>query len=280
MNRCTHANRFLHITLRRVWTYTMQALFIIPSKASALRLPLAFLVHDDIPRIHAAFWQSLAPAVGERASERGSARACLRLPAFLSLSPPLPSLLLQRRKVCETATEWRCCAGSGGSSVPCTQQWEQSALGKQLENAQKYFHSGQARGALTSHSPPLPSPWPGLTPKPVPRAARVCVWLSVTPAGRRQWPGCQPGLRAFLPQPRPASRRCAWYVFGGGGAWALCAPRLMDGGGKSSHSASQRAKRSNLRQDRCAGEREPAMHWPQYFSSACLPEQGHCRRRR
>ena len=98
--------------------------------------------------------------------------------------------ILPRREVFATATEWRCCAGSRASQSPneserasereregretererrgvrecrereggvCLRARERSGA-KQLENAQKYFHSGQAGNPrASSPSPPLPA---------------------------------------------------------------------------------------------------------------------------
>lgn len=134
-------------------------------------------------------------------------------------------------------------------------------LGKQLENAQKYFHSGQARRSLTPLLPslaPAPlAPWPG-TPRSPARGrggvsvcecarecACACVCVCAAPAGRCQRPGCPPGLRrgSLSPPPSPAAAAaCAGHVSGAGGAPAPSAPRLMDGGSGSSSASKQASK--------------------------------------
>lgn len=126
----------------------------------------------------------------------------------------------------------------------------------------------------------LPCLWLGLALKASPTGSlSVCL---VTPAGRCQWPGCPPGLRAF-------SLSCGRPLVAGLGMSSEAAePRLSPLLGlwtaavraAAAAAAAALDKRSNLRQDCCAGEREPAMHWPHYFSSSCLSKQGRRRRRR
>lgn len=128
----------------------------------------------------------------------------------------------------------------------------------------------------------LPCLWLGLALKASPTGSlSVCL---VTPAGRCQWPGCPPGLRAF-------SLGCGRPLVAGLGMSSEAAePRLSPLLGlwtaavraaAAAAAAAALDKRSNLRQDCCAGEREPAMHWPHYFPSSCLSKQGRrCRRRR
>lgn len=121
----------------------------------------------------------------------------------------------------------------------------------------------------------LPCLWLGLALKASPTGSlSVCL---VTPAGRCQWPGCPLGLRAF-------SLSCGRPLVAGLGMSSEAAePRLSPLLGLwtaavRAAAAAALAKRSNLRQDCCAGEREPAMHWPHYFSSSCLSKQGRRRR--
>lgn len=165
--------------------------------------------------------------------------------------------------------------------------------GKQLENAQKYFHSGQAR-----RSPPalLPAPAP-LAPRPgTPRSpaqgrgaasvsvraaalcvcARVCVAVPHLPgdaSGRAARRGCVAARSPRRRRPPPPALGMSLGPPGPRlppllGLWTAAAAA-------AAALASERA--SNLQQDR-AEEREPAMLWPQYFSLARLAKQGHrCR---
>lgn len=119
------------------------------------------------------------------------APAASRFPRSLPLA-----VILRRREVFKTATEWRCCASSRASRSPKERERERErgwgrgrgrrgAGGgvcsparerfgaKWLENAQKYFHSGPAGKPPGVLPPPRPS---GPRPRP-PAAGRVCAHL-------------------------------------------------------------------------------------------------------
>lgn len=135
--------------------------------------------------------------------------AAVGLPVPLSLVSFLLAAILQRREVFETATEWRCCAGSRASQSPNERERGERHGERERERARARGGRGRCVSAceralwskaagkcpeiLSQRSsweppalpPPLPAP-PGLGPPTAPRREGVCPTCHPAGSGRRR----------------------------------------------------------------------------------------------